>query len=60
MTAPDGAGARDSLPPDLEQRIVRLETGGQCGDDFDAASVGWLLALGVLLPLVLLVVGWWE
>ncbi len=49
------------LAPELEERIARLE-----GDlrvavapDFDASSWVWIVALGVLLPAALLLVGWW-
>jgi len=49
------------LAPDLERRIERLE-----GDlrvavaaDFDAGSWAWMIALGVVLPATLLVLGWW-
>jgi hypothetical protein len=47
------------LPPDLERRIVALEEGAEQGRDFDARSWAWLIALGVLLPIALLLVGWW-
>jgi len=47
-----------SLPAELEQRISGLESGRECGDDFDAFSFGWLLVLGVLIPVGLLLIGW--
>ena len=47
------------LPAELEARIVALEEGAEQGRDFDGWSWGWLLALGVLLPIVLLIAGWW-
>ncbi len=52
----DGSGA---LPAALEKRLAALETGGQCGEDFDAASLLWLMLLGVALPAALLLIGWW-
>ena len=48
----------DSLPAELEHRISGLESGRECGDDFDLASLCWLLVLGVLLPVGLLLIGW--
>jgi hypothetical protein len=48
----------DSLPAELEQRISGLESGRECGDDFDLASLCWLLVLGVLIPVGLLLIGW--
>jgi hypothetical protein len=55
----EGRASRDSLPAELEQRIAELETGGQCGEDFDSASLIWLLLLGIVLPAALLIAGWW-
>ena len=55
----EGRASRDSLPGELEHRIAELETGGQCGEDFDSASLVWLLLLGILLPAALLILGWW-
>ena len=49
----------DALPAELEHRITELETGGQCGEDFDSASLAWLLLLGIVLPAALLIMGWW-
>jgi hypothetical protein len=51
---------RDALPAELEHRIAELETGGQCGEDFDAASLVWLALLGIVLPAALLIMGWWS
>ena len=56
---PEGRASRDSLPVELEHRIAELETGGQCGEDFDSASLVWLALLGVVLPAGLLIIGWW-
>ena len=52
------SGLPDSLPAGLEQRISRLESGRECGDDFDWASLCWLLVLGILIPVGLLLIGW--
>jgi hypothetical protein len=48
----------DSLPEELEHRICGLESGRECGDDFDLVSLCWLFALGVLIPIGLLLIGW--
>ena len=48
----------ESLPPELERRIEALER-GPTGPDFDAGSWLWLALLGLLLPLGLIVLGWW-
>jgi hypothetical protein len=48
----------DSLPEELEQRISRLESGRECGEDFDPVSLCWLFVLGVLIPAGLLLIGW--
>lgn len=47
----------EPLPPELEERIAVLEKATRAGD-FSRASVLWLVALGVLLPLVFLILGW--
>jgi len=47
-----------SLPADLERRISGLESGRECGGDFDLVSLCWLLVLGVLVPVGLLLIGW--
>jgi len=48
-----------SLPPELEARIVEFERAAP-RPDFDAASWFWMIFLGIALPLVLLIVGWWA
>ena len=57
-TAANGGGA-DRLPPDLEARIVALEAVSGQTQDFDARSWAWLVLLGVILPIALLLIGWW-
>jgi hypothetical protein len=56
----EGGASRDSLPAELEHRIAELESAGQCGEDFDSASLIWLLLLGIVLPAVLLIIGWFA
>ncbi len=46
------------LAPDLEARLAAVEAHGD-GADFDRASWVWMLLLGVVLPAVLLALGWW-
>lgn len=43
---------------ELERRLLALERLEEQGDDFDATSWGWLLLLGLVLPVVALVAGW--
>lgn len=50
----------DSIPLELEDRIAALEARRECGDDFDCVSLWWLFVLGVLIPIGLLLVGWWA
>ena len=56
--AANGGGA-GRLPPDLEARIVALEAVSGQTKDFDARSWAWLVLLGVILPIALLLIGWW-
>jgi hypothetical protein len=44
------------LSPELEARIAALE-GDNEPSDFDARSWAWMILFGVVLPLVLLVIG---
>jgi hypothetical protein len=46
-----------ALPQELEARLSALEA-GTARADFDGFSWFWMVLLGVLLPAVLLVVGW--
>jgi hypothetical protein len=48
---------RPALPQELEARLSVLEA-GTTRADFDAFSWFWMVSLGVLLPIVLLIVGW--
>jgi hypothetical protein len=45
-------------PAELERRIKELETGAQTGTDFDLASWCWIIVLGIVLPISLLLWGW--
>jgi hypothetical protein len=45
---------------ELERRIVALESESETGDDFDTLSWWWILGLGVVLPLGLIVLGWFA
>jgi hypothetical protein len=47
------------LPAELEERVVALESSSGLERDFDRASWIWLIALGVVVPVLLLLVGWW-
>ena len=51
-------GIAESLHPDLDRRLAAIESGAEAGSDFDAASLVWMLLLGVALPLALLIWGW--
>lgn len=42
---------------ELERRVRRLEA-QDCGADFDGMAWFWLIALGVIVPVVLLLMGW--
>jgi len=49
--------AKSSLPGDLERRVAaleRIET-----TDFDRQGWWWMIVLGILLPIALVVFGWW-
>jgi hypothetical protein len=48
----------DAPPAELERRLSELESGRECGDDFDAVSLWGLLILGLLIPAGLLLIGW--
>jgi hypothetical protein len=46
------------LAPELERRIAALESGEETGADFDFASWVWMILLGIVLPVGLLLWGW--
>ena len=47
----------DSLPPELARRIDVLEE-QPAEQDLDRTSWMWLAALGLVVPVVLLILGW--
>jgi hypothetical protein len=59
MTERLGRNAVADLAPELEARIVAFETAAPSAD-FDAASWFWMLLLGIVMPLALLLLGWWA
>ncbi len=54
---PARAGTR-ALPAELERRIAALESGTAAGEDFDTRSWFWMLLFGVVVPVLLLLWGW--
>jgi hypothetical protein len=50
------AEADASLPAELDQRLAVLER--TPARDFDARSWLWMLLLGVVVPVILLALGW--
>ena len=47
------------LPPELEARIAAFEAAAP-GSGFEFAGWFWMVLLGVVMPLLLLVIGWWA
>jgi hypothetical protein len=47
-----------ALPPELEARIRSFENAAPTAD-FGAAGWFWMITLGVVIPLALLLAGWW-
>ena len=60
---PDAAagnvGGAGPVPPDLDARIIELEAMSGETKDFDARSWAWLVLLGVIVPIALVIIGWW-
>jgi hypothetical protein len=52
------AAERSELPAELEHRLAALEQHGT--RDFERRDVAWMLILGVALPVLLIVVGWFA
>ena len=48
-----------ALPAELEARLAALETGA-AGSDFDGLSWFWMILIGIVIPILLLVIGWWA
>jgi len=46
-----------ALPPELETRISILERTAP-REDFDSRSWIWIILLGLIVPVLLLVIGW--
>jgi hypothetical protein len=59
MPKPFPALVMSELQPELEARIAAFERAAP-RPDFDAASWIWMILLGVVLPLLLLAIGWWA
>jgi hypothetical protein len=57
--APVADPAPRALPPELEARIAEFERAAP-RPDFDATGWFWMMLLGVAIPLLLLVGGWWA
>ena len=56
---PAAAPAGAALPAELEARIAAIERAAP-GPDFGRAGWFWMLLLGVAIPMVLLIAGWWA
>jgi hypothetical protein len=46
------------IPAELERRIRLLENPANQGEDFDGISWFWLIALGLAMPIVVIIIGW--
>jgi hypothetical protein len=57
--APPAPVLLPALPAELEARIAAFENAAPTSD-FDGASWFWMILLGIAVPLVLLIVGWWA
>lgn len=47
-----------ALPQELEQRLAAAAEAGATAD-FDAVSWLWIALLGLILPVGLVILGWW-
>ncbi len=47
-----------ALPAELEARLAALERLA-ARSDFDGSSWFWMVLIGILIPALLLVIGWW-
>ena len=59
-SATDSGGERagsSAFPPELEARIAALERAASRAD-FDRLSWFWMVLLGIVVPVILLIVGW--
>jgi len=57
--APSPAAPAAPLPPELEARIAAFERAAPA-PDFDKSGWFWMMLLGVAIPVVLLIAGWWA
>jgi hypothetical protein len=48
-----------ALPAELEARLAALETGAS-RSDFGGLSWFWMILIGIVIPLLLLAIGWWA
>jgi hypothetical protein len=48
----------NTLPPELERRILELEDPENQGEGFTGTDWVWLMILGVIGPILLLLWGW--
>jgi hypothetical protein len=55
----------EPTPPDLEARLAELEAGaaaraaaGEPPPDFDSPSWMWMILFGIVVPVILLIIGW--
>ncbi len=48
----------NTLPPELERRILELENPENQGEGFTGMDWVWLMVLGVIGPVLLLMWGW--
>ena len=53
----DHPAQASALPQELEARIAALESAAQ-GADFDLASWIWMILIGIVIPALLLILGW--
>lgn len=49
-----------TLPPELAERLAAIEANEGSRQGFDRRSWLWLLLLGVVVPAIALVFGWWA
>ena len=52
-----GPAEAPALPPELEARIAALESMASRAD-FDRSSWFWMVLIGILVPILLLIIGW--
>jgi hypothetical protein len=50
-------GMTEAPTPELEARIAAFESASP-NADFDSASWFWMLLLGIIVPVTLLIIGW--